>query len=176
MAVQHSIGFISSIAQAVQIPGRHSSPHVHQSASVPSSTRVSVGSRSMFLGTTPLLGRPGTKTVSEMPQQATVHMSAITPEIARIGVAVYAVLMAGGGVGAFLKSGSKPSLISGVVAGILLGVAYAKDNVIAALVLAAVLGVVFSLRLVKTKKFMPAGLLLILSVGAAAFFAASIYL
>lgn len=128
----------------------------------------------MFLGATPALLRRQVPTPTA--SEATVQMSAITPEIARIGVAVYAVLMAGGGIGAFLKSGSKPSLISGVVAGILLGVAYAKDNVTAALVLAAVLGVVFSLRLVKTKKFMPAGLLLILSVGAAAFFAASIYL
>lgn len=140
-----------------------------------SGRHISVGSRSLFLGSLPLVRRQR-PIPTQQQQDGVTHMSAITPEIARVGIAVYAVLMAGGGIGAFLKSGSKPSVISGVVSGVLLGVAYAKDNVTAALVLAGVLGVVFTLRLVKTKKFMPAGLLLILSVIAAAFFAASLYL
>lgn len=104
-----------------------------------------------------------------------VSSSMVSAEIARIGIAVYGVLMAGGGIGAFLKSGSKPSVISGVSAGIVLAFMYAQDNVQGALITAAILAVVFAIRLVKTKKFVPAGLLLTLSIVAAVFFAASVY-
>lgn len=102
-------------------------------------------------------------------------MQMISPETARLAIAVYGVLVAGGGIGAFLKSGSKPSIISGVAAGIVLAGAYVKESVPLALGTAVVLTIVFSVRLAKTKKFIPAGMLCILSVVAAAFFAASIY-
>lgn len=99
----------------------------------------------------------------------------ITAEVARNAIAVYGVVIAGGGIGAFLKSGSKPSIISGVTAGIVLAAAYFKDSVPVALGTAVALTLVFAIRLVKTKKFMPAGMLCIASLAAAAFFAASIY-
>ncbi|KAI0561732.1 Transmembrane protein 14C [Gracilaria domingensis] len=99
----------------------------------------------------------------------------IAPEVARNAIAVYGVVIAGGGIGAFLRSGSKPSVISGVAAGIVLAAAYVKDSVPIALATALALAVVFAIRLVKTKKFMPAGMLAVVSVLAAAFFAAAIY-
>lgn len=99
----------------------------------------------------------------------------ISPEVARGAIAVYGIVIAGGGIGAFMKSGSKPSIISGVTAGIVLAAAYAKDSVPIALFTAAALTLVFGIRLAKTKKFMPAGMLCIVSLLAAAFFGASIY-
>lgn len=104
-----------------------------------------------------------------------VRMVAVAPETARLGIAVYGVLVAGGGIGAFLKSGSKPSIVSGVASGVVLAAAYFKNSVPAALATAAVLSIVFAVRLAKTKKFMPAGFLCILSLLAAVFFALSIY-
>lgn len=103
----------------------------------------------------------------------TVQM--ISHDTARLAIAVYGVVVAGGGIGAFFKSGSKPSVISGVVAGVVLAGAYVAENVPLALGTAVVLSLVFAVRLAKTKKFMPAGMLCILSAVAAAFFAASIY-
>lgn len=97
-------------------------------------------------------------------------MGVVTPELGRIGIAVYGALMAVGGVGAFLKSGSKPSIISGVASGIVLAILYAQNNIQGALITAGVLCVVFLARLIKTKKFMPAGLLFTLSVLATIFF------
>lgn len=99
----------------------------------------------------------------------------VSAEVARAGIGVYAVLMAGGGVGAFLKSGSKPSIVSGVLAGVVLAGAYAKESVPLALGTALALAAVFAVRLVKSKKFVPAGLLCVLSVLAALFFAAALY-
>ncbi|CDF77388.1 unnamed protein product [Chondrus crispus] len=103
------------------------------------------------------------------------NVQMITAEVARNAIAVYGVVIAGGGIGAFLKSGSKPSIISGVVAGIVLAGAYVKDSVPLALGTAVALALVFAIRLVKTKKFIPAGMLCIASIAAAAFFAAAIY-
>lgn len=110
---------------------------------------------------------------SKKPCRSTIQM--ISPELARNAIAVYGVVIAGGGIGAFLKSGSKPSIISGVSAGIILAAAYLKDSVPIALGTAIALAVVFGIRLAKTKKFMPAGMLCIASVAAAVFFGVSIY-
>ena len=99
----------------------------------------------------------------------------ISSEAARAAIAVYGVVVAGGGIGAFLRSGSKASIISGGTAGILLAAAYIKESVPLALCVAAALAVVFAFRLAKTKKFMPAGMLCILSLIAVAVFATSIY-
>lgn len=99
----------------------------------------------------------------------------IAPAVARNAIAVYGVVIAAGGIGAFLRSGSKPSIISGVAAGVVLAAAYVKDSVPLALGTAVALAAVFAVRLVKTKKFMPAGMLAMASVAAALFFAAAIY-
>ena len=87
---------------------------------------------------------------------------------------IYIVLLLVGGLMGFLKAGSKVSLISSSVFAALLvltavpGVfqpAFARG--LANMLLAALL-VVFAIRLAKTKKFMPAGLLLVVTIVAMA--------
>lgn len=81
----------------------------------------------------------------------------------------YGLLVLFGGVIGFKTAGSKASLISGNIFGILLiasGVLIIQGvavGVYIALGIAAFLAVFFGMRLVKTKKFMPSGLMLILS-------------
>ncbi len=45
-------------------------------------------------------------------------------QLARILIPVYGVLMLIGGIGGYAKAHSKPSLIAGIVSGILMGVAF----------------------------------------------------
>src|SRR5437773_12558899 len=83
---------------------------------------------------------------------------------------VYIVLLVIGGVIGFLKAGSKVSLITSVVSAALLSLCAAHvvfQPYMADILLAALL-VVFGMRLTKTKKFMPSGLMLILTVAALA--------
>ncbi len=82
---------------------------------------------------------------------------------------VYIVLLVVGGLMGFLKAGSKPSLIASVVFAALLSlcavgilVSWLTDVFLACLL------VVFGVRLGKTKKFMPAGMMLVVTVGALA--------
>lgn len=83
---------------------------------------------------------------------------------------VYVVLLLLGGLFGFYKGKSKISLITSVVSAALLvlttlrGIfepAFARD--LANLIMAALL-VVFAIRLAKTKKFMPGGLMLVLTI------------
>jgi|SRR5579859_2722390 len=83
---------------------------------------------------------------------------------------VYVVLLLLGGLFGFYKGKSKVSLITSVVSAALLvlttlrGIfepAFARD--LANLIMAALL-VVFAIRLAKTKKFMPSGLMLVLTI------------
>jgi len=67
---------------------------------------------------------------------------------------VYIVLLVVGGLIGFLKAGSKMSLLSSAI--------------FAALLILAFVVVVFAFRLAKTKKFMPSGLLLLLTLAALA--------
>ena len=87
---------------------------------------------------------------------------------------VYIVLLLAGGLVGFFKAKSKVSLILSVVFAALLVVttlrgvfqpAFARDL---ANVILAVLLVVFSIRLAKTKKFIPAGLMLVATIAALA--------
>jgi uncharacterized membrane protein (UPF0136 family) len=79
---------------------------------------------------------------------------------------VYIVLLVVGGLIGFLKAKSKVSLIMSVVFAALLVLAakglifqtYMVDVLLAALL------VVFAIRLAKTKKFMPSGMMLILTL------------
>ncbi len=92
-------------------------------------------------------------------------------DISRYYTLFMAVLVAAGGVMGFVKAQSKPSLISGIVSGIVLGILFAvammghpKEATIGAFITYALLDSVFAIRLKKTKKFMPAGLILIFCV------------
>ena len=83
---------------------------------------------------------------------------------------VYIVLLVAGGLVGFLTAGSKASLIaSAAFAGALILCAIGViSQPRAADILLAVLLVFFALRLTKTKKFMPNGLMLALTVAALA--------
>jgi uncharacterized membrane protein (UPF0136 family) len=92
-------------------------------------------------------------------------------------ILVYATVVFAGGLMGYLKAGSKPSLIAGVVSAALLAGAFwmSRTNGVAALWFAAgiagLLAVVFLMRFLKTRSFMPSGMMLALSVAAAAYFA-----
>ena len=78
---------------------------------------------------------------------------------------IYIVLLVVGGLIGFLKAGSKVSLIMSVVFAALLSLCATRvifQPYVADILLAALL-VVFGMRLAKTKKFMPSGLMLILT-------------
>ncbi len=87
---------------------------------------------------------------------------------------VYIVLLVVGGLIGFLKAGSKVSLVSSVAAAAALILANIPGLLTTALargvtdtVMAALL-VVFTIRLAKTRKFMPSGLMLVLTITALA--------
>lgn len=87
---------------------------------------------------------------------------------------IYIVLLLIGGMMGFLKAGSKISLITSSVAAALLvltalsGVFTLNFRRNMADVIMAALLVVFAIRLTKTKKFMPSGLMLVLTLAALA--------
>lgn len=82
----------------------------------------------------------------------------------------YGILTLIGGIMGYVKAKSQASLISGLVSGSLLifaGTAQLMGQswgLILAAAISAALVVVFILRLVKTRKFMPAGLLILASL------------
>ncbi|WP_088891878.1 TMEM14 family protein [Leptolyngbya ohadii] len=83
---------------------------------------------------------------------------------------VYGVLALVGGVLGYTKAGSTTSLISGVISSILLivsGVAQQQGlnwGLPLATIVAIALVIVFAVRLSKTRKFMPAGLMVLAGV------------
>jgi uncharacterized membrane protein (UPF0136 family) len=87
---------------------------------------------------------------------------------------IYIVLLLIGGMIGFLKAGSKISLITSSVASALL-VLTAMPGVLdptfrrnlADVIMAALL-IVFAIRLAKTKKFMPSGMMLVVTIAALA--------
>jgi len=88
----------------------------------------------------------------------------------KILLGMYGVLMILGGVMGYIKAGSKESLLAGVLSGIviLIGIYVSLSNhqlgfgIIS--LTTALLTVVFIIRFLKTKSFMPAGMLLILTL------------
>lgn len=80
---------------------------------------------------------------------------------------IYGILAIVGGIVGYLKARSTPSLISGIISGLLLiiGALRAAQGIASGLwvvkIVTLVLVIVFIVRLVKTKKFMPAGLMVI---------------
>jgi uncharacterized membrane protein (UPF0136 family) len=90
-------------------------------------------------------------------------------DIACYSILVLSILMLAGGIVGFKKAKSKPSLIAGIVSSILLAGCYAltmtnvKNGLYGGAFVSALLIGVFLKRLVRTKKFMPSGMLLILN-------------
>ena len=86
---------------------------------------------------------------------------------------IYIVLLVLGGLFGFLKAGSKISLITSTVSAALLVLTTvhlfspAVRQGLADIIMAALL-IVFAIRLSKTKKFMPSGLMLVVTIAALA--------
>ncbi len=87
-----------------------------------------------------------------------------------IAALTYGILAMIGGIIGYIKANSRVSLFSGVISGLLLilaaylqiqGQAWA---LILAVLVTVILVIFFALRLAKTRKFMPAGLMVILGV------------
>ena len=97
-------------------------------------------------------------------------------ENAAIEVWVYGVIMILGGIAGFARVGSKASLISGVGFGLMLllsGIGVwngSQNSLIMAILIALLLVVLFAIRYVKKRRFMPAGVLAILSLVAIVLF------
>ena len=91
-------------------------------------------------------------------------------EIAKVSLIVVGIVMALGGVMGFVKGKSKPSLIAGLISGaIFIGLYFLVDSqaqaaFIGGAALSVALAVMFMTRLRKTKKFMPSGMLLAISL------------
>jgi uncharacterized membrane protein (UPF0136 family) len=97
----------------------------------------------------------------------------MNPRVGLVVLIVYAVLLIVGGVIGFVKARSRPSLIAGVVSGILALIAAWISSTPGsnedagyslALLLAVILFIFFGYRASKTRKFMPGGLLAVASV------------
>jgi uncharacterized membrane protein (UPF0136 family) len=95
----------------------------------------------------------------------------IEPLVGQITLGAYAVLLAVGGVIGYLKAGSRPSLIAGLLSALVALVALAlsaRNNrwgFLLGLLLSVALVVLFGYRYgVKTRKFMPSGLLAVTSL------------
>lgn len=99
-------------------------------------------------------------------------MNTIIVNSATIATFAYGILTLIGGIIGYVQAQSKVSLISGSVSGLLLMFALVMQlqgqawGLTLAVVVTAVLVVVFAIRLVKTRKFMPAGLMTVLGVAA----------
>lgn len=95
-------------------------------------------------------------------------------------ILIYALLVLVGGVMGYLKAKSKVSLLSGVSCGTALLVAWFLCRPIPimglglATLIAVLLSVVFIIRLFRTRTFMPAGLMMVLSLVATGLFSVSL--
>lgn len=90
--------------------------------------------------------------------------------IAISATVAYGLLSGLGGIWGYIKSQSKPSLISGCVSGILLLIGAVMQmqgsglGLLCSKIIILLLVVVFAVRLTKTGKFMPSGIMLIAGV------------
>lgn len=90
--------------------------------------------------------------------------------LAILATIAYGLLSAFGGILGYVKSQSKPSLISGCLSGILLLIAAGMQStgnslgLLMSKIIILLLILVFTIRFSKTKKFMPSGIMLITGV------------
>ena len=94
-----------------------------------------------------------------------------SPLVAPITLGIYAVLLGIGGLIGYLKAGSRPSLIAGSISALVallalgLSIAYKNYGIALGLLLSISLFILFGYRYaVKTRKFMPSGLLAVVSL------------
>ncbi len=89
-----------------------------------------------------------------------------------VAAIAYGILAIVGGIIGYVQAKSKASLISGIISGLLLVTAGVMQlqgqglGLIVAIVVTIALIIVFAMRLAKTRKFMPAGLMTALGVAA----------
>ena len=89
-----------------------------------------------------------------------------------VAAIAYGILAIVGGIIGYVQAKSKASLISGIISGLLLVTAGVMQlqgqglGLILAIVVTIALIIVFAIRLAKTRKFMPAGLMTALGVAA----------
>jgi uncharacterized membrane protein (UPF0136 family) len=95
----------------------------------------------------------------------------MSPMVGQITLGVYAVLLAIGGLIGYFKAGSRPSLIAGLLSSVVaftalgLSIGNSRWGVPLGLLLSIVLFILFAYRYAaKTGKFMPSGLLAVLSL------------
>lgn len=87
-------------------------------------------------------------------------------QLGQCSILILTLLVLGGGIIGYLKANSKASLIAGSICAALLSASFAvclnytKSGFIAALVVTALLDVIFGIRLAKTRKFIPSGVML----------------
>ncbi len=82
---------------------------------------------------------------------------------------IYLALLVAGGLMGYLKAGSKVSLISSLVAAAVIALcvfALGRNGLYAAMAVQVLLIAVFAARLAKTKRSMPAGLMIVVTVAA----------
>lgn len=88
---------------------------------------------------------------------------------AQIILAGYALLLVVGGLIGYRKAGSRPSLIAGTTSGLVAlvaagSMAFDPRAIWLGIALAAAMAIVFAIRFTKTRKFMPSGLLGVVSL------------
>ncbi len=99
----------------------------------------------------------------------------MNPQIAQAVLVAYAVLLAAGGVIGYLKARSRASLIAGLASAVIAGVAAwvigfnIRLGGIQGALLAVVLSVFFGGRFRRTRKWMPAGMMMVVSQVVAVF-------
>ena len=103
-------------------------------------------------------------------------------EMAVKSILIYAAIVALGGIYGYARAKSRASLVMGLAMGTILGAAYffaqtppPTAGLGLALLNALVLLVFFAIRFAKTRKAMPAGAMVVFSLGAAIAFALGFY-
>jgi len=92
-------------------------------------------------------------------------------QVAQIAILVLSVIILVGGIIGFKKANSKASLIAGAISSVVLGICFGitfvspQAGYISAIGVAVLLEAIFIKRFIKTKKFMPAGMILLCCLG-----------